>query len=78
MTQDNQKIEEIKNFPHRNYKLLCKILQILKENLKGKRKITYYDILNYIVREGFHEEEYNHLILWCNYKIRCEEIFIEF
>jgi len=71
-------IERIKDFPKSNIELLKKITNHLNGIIKGKRKIMYSDIINLIIREGYKGEEYNQLIIWCNYKIRFGEIFIDF
>ena len=70
--------QKIKNIPDKNSKLLKEILDKLNRIIKGKRRIMYSDIINLILREGFNGESYNHLIIWCNYKIRIGEIFVEF
>ena len=38
----------------------------------------YSDIINFIIREGYLEEEYKQLIIWCNYKIRQGKTYVEF
>ncbi len=38
----------------------------------------YSDIINLIIREGYVKENYKQIILWCNYKIRLGETFVEF
>ena len=63
--------------PNVNIDILKSILDILKKKIQGKRSIMYYDIINFVVREGFRGEIYNQIILWCNYKIRFGEIFVE-
>ena len=78
MNKNKNDIERIRDFPKSNLELLNSILNYLKGIIKGKRKIMYSDIINHIIRKGYKGEEYNQLILWCNYKIRVGEIFIDF
>ena len=78
MNKIENDIERIKDFPKSNIDLLKKIRNHLNEIIKGKRKIMYSDIINLILREGYKGEEYNQLIIWCNYKIRFGEIFVDF
>lgn len=78
MSQISNKIEKIRSFPDHNFKFLNKIYDKLNKIINGKRKIMYLDIINYISREGYDGDKFHQLILWCNYKIRIGEIFIEF
>ncbi|MHA2282959.1 MAG: hypothetical protein ACXAC5_19130 [Promethearchaeota archaeon] len=69
-----------KNFvsiPINNIALLKEIKNKLKTIFQGKREIMYSDIINLIIRDGKVGNEYNELILWCNYKIRLGETFVE-
>jgi len=70
--------QKIKNIPEKNSTILKEILDKLNRIMKGKRRIMYSDIINLILREGLNGESYNNLIIWCNYKIRIGEIFVEF
>ncbi|TFG01221.1 MAG: hypothetical protein EU540_04250 [Promethearchaeota archaeon] len=70
--------QKIKNFPEKNSTILKEIIDKLNRIMKGKRRIMYSDIINLILREGLNGESYNNLIIWCNYKIRLGEIFVEF
>jgi hypothetical protein len=70
--------QNIKNIPKNNINLLKEIKNKLTQIFKGKRGIMYSDIINLIIREGKMGENYNNLILWCNYKIRLGETFVEF
>jgi hypothetical protein len=70
--------QNIKNIPKNNVDLLKEIKSKLNLIFKGKREIMYSDIINLIIREGMVGENYNNLILWCNYKIRLGETFVEF
>jgi hypothetical protein len=76
MKIDN-KYQCIKDVPKNNYDLLGEIKNELSQIFKGKREIMYSDIINLIIREGKIGENYNNLILWCNYKIRLGETFVE-
>ncbi|MFX0080120.1 MAG: hypothetical protein ACFE94_00030 [Candidatus Hodarchaeota archaeon] len=73
----DQNYEHIKNIPINNIDVLREIQRKLNDIFQGKRKIMYSDIINLIIREGKVGENYNNLILWCNYKIRSGEIFVE-
>jgi hypothetical protein len=77
MNDLNNNIERIKQFPKNNLILLKKIMLSLKAIIDGKREIMYSDLINLIIRKGYRGEDYNQLLLWCNYKIRIGEIFIE-
>lgn len=78
MNQANDNIEKIKKIPSSNYEILKKILNKIGKIIRGKRDIMYSDIINLIIREGYIGEKYKQLILWCNYKIRLGETFVEF
>ena len=78
MGQPSNKIEEITKISIRNCEILETILNKLKQIIKGKRGLMYSDIINLIVREGYIGENYNQLILWCNYKIRLGKTFVDF
>ncbi len=73
----DQNYEHIKNIPIYNIDLLREIQRKLNEIFQGKREIMYSDIINLIIRENKVGENYNNLILWCNYKIRLGETFVE-
>jgi len=70
-------IEEIRDFPDKNSRFLEQIITKLNNIIKGRRKIMFSDIINYIAKEGLNDEISNRLILWCNYKIRVGGIFID-
>ncbi len=76
MNQTPKNIEKIKNVPYNNLKLLKEIINKLNKIFSGKREIMYSDIINLISREGNSGEEYNQILLWCNYKIRLGEFFV--
>ena len=59
-------------------KTLENLINKLKHLIKGKRDLMYSDIINLIIRGGYVGENYNEIILWCNYKIRLGKTFIEF
>ncbi|MFX1345281.1 MAG: hypothetical protein ACFFBC_03285 [Promethearchaeota archaeon] len=71
-----QNYGHIKKIPDYNIDLLSEIQRKLNEKFQGKREIMYSDIINLIIREGKVGENYNNLILWCNYKIRLGETFV--
>ena len=77
MKQEYLKNNHFKNLSINNYKFLREIIKKLDMILKGKREIMYSDIINLIIREGYIGENYNQIILWCNYKIRLGEIYVE-
>ena len=70
-------IEKIKKIPSRNFELLDDLIKKIKKIIEGKRDIMYSDIINLIIREGYIEENYKQIIVWCNYKIRLGEFFVE-
>ena len=53
------------------------MVQNLKKIINGERKIMYSDIINLIIRKGYIGEDYNQLLLWCNYKIRLGKSYVE-
>jgi hypothetical protein len=73
----NQKHVHIKNIPDYNIDLLSEMKRELNKKFQGKRGIMYSDIINLIIREGKVGENYNNIILWCNYKIRLGETFVD-
>jgi len=73
----NQNYKGIKIIPINNIELLQEIKSKLDQIFRGRRKIMYSDIINLIIREGKIGDSYNELILWCNYKIRLGETFVE-
>ncbi len=77
MNQDYSSTNHFKNISTNNYKSLQEIIKKLGMILKGKREIMYSDIINLIIREGYIGENYNEIILWCNYKIRLGETYVE-
>lgn len=70
-------IEEIRDFPDKNSKFLEQIITKLNIIIRGRRKIMFSDIINFIAKEGSNDELSNRLILWCNYKIRLGGVFID-
>ncbi len=72
------KREEIKKILLSNFGLLEDLTTKINKIIKGKRDIMYSDIINLILREGLMGEKYTQIILWCNYKIRLGETFVEF
>ncbi len=78
MSQIPRNIEKIKSYPIKNGKTLEMIIRKLKQIINGKREIMYSDIINLIIREGCFGEEYKQLIIWCNYKIRLGNLYVEF
>jgi hypothetical protein len=73
----NINYQSIKDIPKNNIDLLREIKNKLSQIFKGKREIMYSDIINLIIREKKVGENYNRLILWCNYKIRLGETYLE-
>ncbi len=78
MSQTPTTKEKIKEISTNNRKTLKIIINKLKQIMDGKRDLMYSDIINIIIREGFVGENYNQIILWCNYKIRLGKTFVEF
>jgi len=77
LMNDDQKYEMINSIPINNIEILKRIKNQLNKIFQGKREIMYSDIINLIIREGKVGDNYNELILWCNYKIRLGETFIQ-
>jgi len=75
--RSNQNYKNIKTIPKNNIGLLQEIKNKLEKIFQGRRRIMYSDIINLIIREDKIGDSYNELILWCNYKIRLGEIFVE-
>ena len=78
MSNNTAKIKEIKEFPNNHPYFLLIIMKKLNKIINGKRKIMYSDIINLVIKEGMKDDMSKHLILWCNYKIRSGEIFVDF
>ena len=78
MSQTPTTKEKIMKISVENSKTLENILNKLKQIINGKRDLMYSDIINIIIREGYVGENYNQIILWCNYKIRLGKTFVEF
>ena len=70
-------IEEIRDFPDKNSKFLEQVITKLNIVIRGRRKIMFSDIINFIAKEGSNDELSNRLILWCSYKIRLGGVFID-
>jgi len=77
MSKITPNIKEIKDFPSNHPYFLHTIINKLNKIIRGKRKIMYSDIINLIIREGMKDDISKQLILWCNYKIRIGEIFVD-
>ena len=73
----DQNYKSIKIIPNSNIELLQEIKIKLDKVFQGRREIMYSDIINLIIREGKIGDQYIELILWCNYKIRLGETFVE-
>lgn len=69
--------KKIKEFPIENTKLINKIVEDLKKSINFSRKIMYSDIINWVIRKNYKSKKYNQLLLWCNYKIRFGEEFVD-
>ena len=78
MSKNTANIKEIKNFPNKHPYFLQRVMIKLNKIINGKRRIMYSDIINLVVREGMRDDLSKQLILWCNYKMRYGEIFVEF
>jgi len=70
-------IEEIRDFPDKNSNFLEQIITKLNIIIRGRRKIMFSDVINFIAKEGSNDELSNRLILWCSYKIRLGGVFID-
>ena len=76
LKQDGVNTHNFKHISPKSYKLMLGIIEKLDLILKGKRALTYSDIINLIIREGYVGDSYNEIILWCNYKIRLGEFYV--
>ena len=76
MLNIKKEIENIKNYDLNNLPLLNEIINKIKNELCGRRKIMYSDIINHIIRKGYQGDEYNKMLIWCNYKIRYGENYV--
>jgi hypothetical protein len=72
-----KKRKRIKDFPIENRQLINNIVEDLKKSVDFPREIMYSDIINWIVRKNHRSKKYNQLLLWCNYKIRFGEEFVD-
>jgi hypothetical protein len=70
--------EFIEKFQRNNRKKLNKLVFEINKILENKRDVMYSDIINYINRSDFSNQDYNEIILWCNLKIRLGKIFVDF
>lgn len=78
MSELTKNLKKIKETPQRNSDLLKQICGKVKLKLNGIREVMYSDIINNIVRESYIGEEFNQLIVWCNYNIKSGKFFVEF
>lgn len=78
MSKNTANIKEIKDFHNKHPYFLQRVMIKLNKIINGKRRIMYSDIINLVVREGMRDDLSKQLILWCNYKMRYGEIFVEF
>ncbi|MFX0003045.1 MAG: hypothetical protein ACFFAA_06680 [Promethearchaeota archaeon] len=76
--QTHNNIDKIEKISTSNCEVLENIIKKIEKKVKGIRKIMYSDVINLILREDYKGENYNKLILWCNYKIRLGKTYIEF
>ena len=76
MEELKREIEKIKTYNANNFPLLEEIIYNIKDKIQGRRKIMYSDIINNIIRKGHQGDEYNKILLWCNYKIRYGEHYL--
>ena len=78
MSKNTVDLKVIKDFPNNHPYFLKNIMIQLNKMINGKRGIMYSDIINLMVREGIKDDISKQLILWCNYKMKFGEIFVEF
>ena len=57
--------------------ILTDIITKVEEKLEHKRPIMYVDLINFIIRTNLVGDEYNKIIVWCNYNIRLGRLFME-
>ena len=58
-------------------KILKQVIGKLDKTKVKKRKLMFYDIVNYIIRNKMEEEPYDQIILWSNAHIRNGYTFLE-
>ncbi|MFX1370280.1 MAG: hypothetical protein ACFFCE_00350 [Promethearchaeota archaeon] len=78
VNQQAEKIKKIKKTGVIDFELLKNILRKVKQILKGRREVMYADIINFIIRHGFSGEQYNSILVWCNYNINLGKVFVDF
>jgi len=78
MSQIINKSEEIEDYYHQHLEVLQKIHSQLKELIRNQRQVTYSDIINFIIKQNYKNKIYTQIILWCNYKIRKGNFFVDF
>ena len=78
INQTHNNIDKIEKISTNNWEVLEIIIKKIEKKIKGRRRIMYSDVINLILREDYKGENYNRLILWCNYKIRLGKTYIEF
>jgi len=70
LSQIQNQSNEVQYITSSHLNLLKRIMKEIDQSIKGKRKITYSDIINLIIREDYRGKMFNEIILWCNYKIK--------
>ena len=70
LSQFISNIEKIKDFPIKNSQFLEELTNKLERTLKGKRRLMYSDILNYIAKKECAHEVDSEMMTWCCYMIR--------
>jgi len=78
MSELTKIFKKIKESPQINSDLLKQICRKVKLKLNGIREVMYSDIINIIVRESYIGEDFNQLIIWCNYNIKNGKFFVKF
>ncbi len=77
LSQFISNIEKIKDFPVKNSQFLEELTNKLDKTLKGKRRLMYSDILNYIAKKEGADKIDNELMKWCCYMIRKGNDYID-
>ncbi|MBD3193689.1 MAG: hypothetical protein GF317_01440 [Candidatus Lokiarchaeota archaeon] len=69
--------KEIKRFPIKHLDFLKSVVKELS-NVKDIKEIRYSDIINLITRNNYSGKIYTKLMIWCNYKIRLGESYVNY
>ncbi|MFW9782148.1 MAG: hypothetical protein ACFFFB_07685 [Candidatus Heimdallarchaeota archaeon] len=78
MNQFCYKSKEIEETPQNHLEILKDIYTKIKKTINGKREIMYSDIINLLVRNNYSGDNFNRIVIWCNYNIKQGNLFVKF